>query len=227
MTKASGKEIPRLESVLKKAVNVITDAQDPMGGWSYGFTSGSGGTEDMSVSGWCIQALKAAYNTERRFSGVERALDKAVKKYLPAIQDERGAFKYRPENANGKPTLTGAALLGMQMWDAMGTPEYNTGLSYLNNAYANPAPGNNYYAPYYNTQVYFMHGGKEWENYNSKFQPKLLDAQNKDGSWLSNGGGGHGGEDKQIMNTAWAILMLEVYYRYLPTTDKVKDLKVR
>lgn len=27
------------------------------------------------------------------------------------------------------------------------------------------------------------------------------------------------------MNTAWAILMLEVYYRYLPTTDKVDGLE--
>ncbi|MDF1755843.1 MAG: hypothetical protein P1U89_23845 [Verrucomicrobiales bacterium] len=227
MTKASGKEIPRLESVLKKAVDVIVDAQDPMGGWSYGFESGKGGTEDMSVTGWNIQALKAAYNTGKNFSKVEKTLDKAVKEFLPAIQDGKGAFKYRPENDAGKPTLTGAALLGMQIWHEMGSAPYNKGLSYLNNAYKNPSPGGNYYAPYYNTQVYFMHGGKEWESYNSKFQPKLLDAQNDDGSWLKNGAGGHGKEDAQIMNTAWAILMLEVYYRYLPTTDKVKDLKPR
>jgi hypothetical protein len=225
MTKASGKEIPRLESVLKKAVDVIVDAQDPMGGWSYGFTSGSGGTEDMSVSGWCIQALKAAYNTGRRYSGVEKALDKAVEKYLPKIQDGKGAFKYRPENATGKPTLTGAALLGMQIWHNMGSPSYNKGLAYLNKAYPNPSPsaaGHGLYDEYYNTQVYFMHGGKEWENYNAKFQPKLLDSQQADGSWKIGGG-----DDGIIMNTAWAILQLEVYYRYLPTTDKVQDLKVR
>jgi hypothetical protein len=35
------------------------------------------------------------------------------------------------------------------------------------------------------------------------------------------------GDDAEILNTTWAILMLEVYYRYLPTTDKVKDLDVR
>lgn len=222
MTKESGKEIPRLESVLKKAVGVIVDAQTKMGGWPYGF-SGKG-KEDMSVSGWQIQALKAAYNTGRSFSGVERALDLATEKYLPAIQDSDGAFKYNPDHAKGKPTLTGAALLGMQIWKGMDTPEYKKGFAYLTKTYANPAPGANYYAPYYNTQVFFMAEGKEWEEYNKKFQPRLLDAQNADGSWLKDGGSR---ADNQIMNTAWAILMLEVYYRYLPTTDKVGDLKAR
>ena len=222
MTKESGKEIPRLESVLKKAVGVIVDAQSRDGGWPYGFAAK--GKDDMSVSGWQIQALKAAYNTGRKFSGVERALDKAVEKYLPAIQDADGAFKYNPDHAKGKPTLTGAALLGMQIWNGMGTKEYDKGFKYLTAKYKNPSPGGNYYAPYYNTQVFFMAEGKEWEEYNKKFQPKLLDAQNSDGSWLKDGGTR---KDNQIMNTAWAILMLEVYYRYLPTTDKVKDLNVR
>ena len=222
MTKESGKEIPRLESVLKKAVGVIVDAQTSDGGWPYGFAGK--GKEDMSVSGWQVQALKAAYNTGRKFSGVERALDKATTKYFPAIQDSEGAFKYNPDHAKGKPTLTGAALLGMQIWKGMGTPEYEKGFKYLFAKYKNPSPGGNYYAPYYNTQVFFMAEGKEWEEYNKKFQPKLLDAQNEDGSWLKDGGTR---KDNQIMNTAWAILMLEVYYRYLPTTDKVKDLNVR
>jgi hypothetical protein len=51
MTKESGKEIPRLESVLKKAVGVITDAQMKDGGWSYGFDDGKG-KSDMSVNHW-------------------------------------------------------------------------------------------------------------------------------------------------------------------------------
>jgi prenyltransferase beta subunit len=222
MTKESGKEIPRLESTLRKAVGVIVDAQTNKGGWPYGFHGE--GKEDMSVGGWQIQALKAAYNTGRNFSGVERALDYAVEDYLPKIQDSQGAFKYNPDHAKGKPTLTGAALLALQIWKGMDTPTYKRGFEYLTNTYSNPSPGANYYAPYYNTQVFFMAEGKQWENYNKKFQPRLLDAQNKDGSWLADGGNR---KDNQLLNTAWAILMLEVYYRYLPTTDKVNDLKPR
>lgn len=223
MTKESGKEIPRLESVLKKAVGVIVDGQTKLGGWPYGFKGQ--GKEDMSVSGWQIQALKASYNTGRNFSGVERALDLATEKYLPAIQDSEGAFKYNPDHAKGKPTLTGAALLAAQIWKGKGTPMYDKGIAYLAKVYKNPTPGGSFYAPYYNTQAFFMHEGKEWENYNKQFQPRLLDAQNEDGSWPS--AGTMGGADSQILNTAWAILMLEVYYRYLPTTDKVSGLKAR
>ena len=225
MTKESGKEIPRLESVLKKSVGIVVDAQTKSGGWPYGFKAE--GNEDMSVSGWMIQALKAAHNTGRNFSGVERALDLASEKYLPAIQDSEGAFKYNPDNAKGKPSLTGAAMLAMQIWKGKDSPQYNKALGYLVKAYANPSPGGNFYAPYYNTQAFFMHEGKEWENYNKIFQPRLLDAQNEDGSWLSKGVGGQGGADAQFLNTAWAILMLEVYYRYLPTTDKVSGLEKR
>lgn len=224
MTKESGKEIPRLESVLKKAVGVIVDGQRKEGGWDYGYKTDGPTGSDMSVSGWQVQALKAAHNTGRSFPGVEKALDQATTKYFPAIQDSEGAFKYRPNDARGKSSLTGAALLGMQIWKGADSTTFDKGFKYLTNATANPAPGSDYYAPYYNTQMFFLAEGPTWENYNKKFQPKLLDAQNDDGSWTRDSGDR---ADTQIKNTCWAILMLEVYYRYLPTTEKVKGLGAR
>lgn len=225
MTKESGKPVPGLESILKRSVDIIVEGQTKGGGWAYGYAQNPE-ADDMSVAGWQIQALKAAYNTGKKFSGVDKALDKSME-YMKSIQDAKGSFKYRPKDAEGKPTLTGAALLGMQIWNEMESAEYKKGISYLAQAYANPTPGSNFYAPYYNTQAFFLHGGKEWEEYNKKFQPKLLDAQNPDGSWTKDGAGGHGGEDALTMNTAWGCLMLEVYYRYLPTTEKVEGLKAR
>lgn len=216
MTKASGREIPRLGSVIRKAVGIIVNAQHEDGGWPYGFTGE--GLEDLSVSGWQIQALKAAHNTGERISGVEQALNRAIKDYIPRIQDGQGAFKYNPEDPAGRDSLTSAALLALKMWNADEEPEYFKGLRYLTNRYLNPSPGGNYYTPYYNTQLFFLEGGEVWENYNTKFQPQLLAAQNTDGSWLGTGPR----RDDRIMNTAWAVLMLEVYYRYLPTTDRVE-----
>ncbi len=229
MTKESGKEIPRLESVLKKSVDVIVDCQSKSGGWPYYGHKGkkygpTGSFDDMSVSGWSIQALKAAYNTGRKFSGVERALDKAIEDYLPSIQDQDGAFKYSPKDAKGKQTLTGAALLAMQIWKGTDSPTFDKGFKYLVDRTQNPGVPSDFYEPYYNTQVFFMAEGKEWENYNKKFQPKLLDAQNEDGSWSNSS---RGKKDGKILNAAWAILMLEVYYRYLPTTDKVEGLNAK
>lgn len=218
MTRESGREIPRLESVIKKSAGIIISYQRGNGAWAY--LAQESGHDDLSVSGWNVQALKAAYNTDINISGIERALDKATEEYLPAIQDSKGAFKYRPEDGEGKQSLTGAALLGMQIWKGYGSTSYKKGYSYLKGRLNNPAlteGGHGLYQPYYNTQVFFMEGGKDWEHYNGIFQPKLLDAQNEDGSWLGDGNR----EDYRIMNTAWAILMLEVYYRYLPTTDKI------
>jgi len=214
MTRESGREIPRLETVLRRSVGIIVDEQSRDGGWPY---LGRKGKDDMSVSGWNVQALKAAYNTGRRFANVERALDRAVLQYFPKIQDSEGAFKYNPEHDKGRASLTGAALLGMQLWKGVNSPTFERGFKYLVNHYSNPSPGDNYYAPYYNTQVFFLAEGKEWEEYNRIFAPRLLDAQNADGSWLGSGVR----DDHQIMNTAWAVLMLEVYYRYLPTTDRI------
>ncbi|MEM9283516.1 MAG: prenyltransferase/squalene oxidase repeat-containing protein [Verrucomicrobiota bacterium] len=215
MTRAGGDNIPRLDQILRKSVGIIVNAQSRDGGWPYGFTGE--GYEDLSVSGWQIQALKAAHITGLRIPGVQAALDRALKDYLPRIQDGQGAFKYNPQDPAGRDSLTGAALLCFQIWNGSREAEYTKGMKYLRSIYYNPIPGDDYYTPYYNTQAFFNEGGAAWENYNTKFQPQLLRAQNSDGSWLGMGVR----KDEKIMNTAWAILMLEVYYRYLPATEKV------
>lgn len=216
MTNESGKEIPQLEAVLRRAVDVIIKAQSDDGGWPYGFDREQ--TSDMSVTSWHVQALKAAYNTGRTFPGIQASLDKATTGYIPSIQDSVGAFKYQATDRDGRPSLTGAALLSMEIWKGSGTLPYKKGLEYLIKRYDDPIPRMDsiFYATYYNTQLLFLVGGEPWENYNRKLQPWLLDSQNEDGSWTTDGGV----EDRQFYNTAWAILMLEVYYRYLPTTDK-------
>lgn len=67
-------------------------------------------------------------------------------------------------------------------------------------------------------------GGEQWKRYNALFRDQLLENQDADGSWKVPGGG------KELRAVAAAyttdthyrttlcILMLEVYYRYLPGT---------
>ena len=221
MTKESGREIPRLESVLRKAAAVIVDGQNAMGGWTYKF--GKGATSDLSVGGWQFQALKALHNTGRKFQGVEKAMDKAVK-YIKNIQDPAGAFKYNSKDAKGKPSMAAVGMLALQMWHQEDSAEGKKAMKYNVTAFKTP-PTTNFYTVYYATQVFFLHGGDEWETYNTAFQMKLIAAQNSDGSW-SKPNSGHGDADSQILATCWATLTLEVYYRYLPTTDKLDGLKV-
>ena len=68
-------------------------------------------------------------------------------------------------------------------------------------------------------------GGVQWKKYNAIFRDQVLKNQNKDGSWRK-----PGGKNKKIRavgaqfvndvhyRTCLCILMLEVYYRFLPGT---------
>ena len=80
------------------------------------------------------------------------------------------------------------------------------------------------YAWYYHTQACLMFGGSAWQKWNRWFQDEIVNAQNPDGSWPEPGGKAHGpqhGNNKtgQVYRTTLCILMLEVFYRYMPTTQ--------
>lgn len=220
MTKASGREIPQLESVLRKAVKIIVDGQTGDGGWLYGYRGEKDG--DYSVSGWQIQALKASYNTGKGFSGVEKALNQAMD-YTKKAQDKDGGIRYKLGDPKGKPTLAGAGVLALQMWNHGGEPEAALGLKFISDHFMDPS--GNTYGAYYNTQALFLEGGKQWDAYNAKFQKQLLDKQAENGSWVMKAAHGPKGDEAVVYSTALCTLMLEVYYRYLPTTEKLDGLK--
>lgn len=224
MTKASGKPIPRLEMVLQKAVHHIIIKQAKTGGWAYRRADliSIENNEDLSVSGWCIQALKAARLAGIQTKGLDRSFHLAMEKYLPAAQDLNGAFKYLAGKSEGKESTTGIGLLAMYLGGWEGSYGYERALKVLIASNRNVNPSGDYYAPYYNTQVYFFHGGPEWYRFNNSFLSELLEHQKLDGSW-SAGGGRYGGPDTQFMRTTLAILMLEVPYRYLPSNKSISE----
>jgi len=85
-------------------------------------------------------------------------------------------------------------------------------------------PAADLYAWYYNTQACLMFGGSAWSKWNRWFQDEICDVQNPDGSWPIPGGKAHGpqtGDNKTgaVYRTTLCILMLEVFYRYMPTTQ--------
>jgi hypothetical protein len=74
------------------------------------------------------------------------------------------------------------------------------------------------YGWYYVTQAKFQEGGGTWEDWNRQFAKELIRAQYKDGHWEH--GDWSGGP---VYTTTLCTLMLEVYYRYLPTYKKAED----
>jgi hypothetical protein len=206
--------------VLQRAVGVIVGGQSDEGGWVYGYNSAD---IDMSVTGWQVQALRAAQLTGLNIGGVEEAIVKAAKG-IREMAAADGHFKYRHRGTGGgRKTLTGAGLLSLLYLKEGSSQEVRNGFKALLEAY----DGDRYdtaafYAWYYNTQACFQRGDPVWSKWRRIFQKELLRSQLPSGAWPAEGGSGAASSagakaDAEIYRTCLATLMLEVYYRYLPT----------
>ena len=80
---------------LVELIGYIVQGQGPGGGWMYSYDKTA---DDLSVSGWQIQALKAAHLSQLKISGVDQALDKAMS-YIERVKGPKGGYGYRgPED---------------------------------------------------------------------------------------------------------------------------------
>jgi hypothetical protein len=205
--------------VLEPAVQRIIQGMNGQDGWVYSYASGD---LDVSVSGWQIQALKAAWLTGLNISDLEPCLDRAMRGIL-ASQHPSGDWKYRRSYDRPKTTLTGVGVLCLQFWKHGKTKQAELGVARIVERAGEMSyskGGVSLYDWYYSAQACFQHGGQAWGRFNSAFSTEVLRNQNPDGSWRQEGGGQtdqHGGADGLTYRTCLCILMLEVYYRYLPS----------
>ena len=213
-------KIKRLEEFAKRATIHIINGQNENGGWAYGFGKGVAAHTDLSVTGWNIQALKAAAYTGIEISGLDEAMDKAIA-YVKKCQDSKGAFGYKM-GSNGKSSLTGTGILSLQIWKNAKSEEAKKGLEWIvqNEAVKTDWSTINVYGWYYHAQACFQAtgvsgGAKYWKAWNKDFQKTVTSNQAEDGHWPH---GYHFHGDTDIYRTTMAILMLEVYYRYMPTS---------
>ena len=215
----------RCEDLLKKAIGYIVEGQGPDGGWTYSYDKTEG---DTSVSGWQIQALKAAHLSGLNINGVDTALDKAMLD-LKRVQGKNGGFGYR--NAfQEKYSLTGVGVLCTYFWKQEKDKTVRDGVEYMMSHTKSDFPVKyngekaDLYAWYYNTQACLMIGGAAWNTWNHWFQDELVEHQSPDGSWPPMPGRAVGNFQQlpdangSLYRTNLCILMLEVYYRYMPTT---------
>ncbi len=214
----------RATYVFTQAVAHIVQGQGPGGGWMYGFDKTA---DDLSVSGWQIQALKAAHLTGLKLPGVDAALDKAVS-HIERVRGPRGGYGYRgPED---RYSLTGVGILAKLFWKGE-KAELRQGMDWLitetekNHPVKYKGTSADLYAWYYHTQACLMFGGPAWVKWNLWFQDEICDAQSPDGSWPVPGGRSPGPQAAQtitgaVYRTTLCTLMLEVYYRYSAVHQK-------
>ncbi len=218
--------IVELHAAMEKAARVIIQGQQDDGGFDYHYNKGA--RFDTSVSGWQIQALKAA-----RLAGADQpSPDAALAKSTRFLQNAAfsragGGFVY--EGRNGIPTtgaakwtMTGVGTLSLQLLNKTDSPQVRQGLKTLRDVEFNwlPDAKPSLYGYYYVTQAKFQQDDKAvWQQWNHQMQKAILTHQRKDGHWEN----GDYDQGSHVYTTTLCTLMLEVYYRYLPTFEKAPE----
>lgn len=228
--------ISNLEKVVVKAVDRIIDAQCPNGGWGYSYNNKINPDIDLSVTGWNVQALKAAEHGGVRPSKgeIRTALRKAAA-YCRKCGKPDGLFTYMQEgreDAAARPSLVGVGVLSLQMCGNGSDSAARKGLDWIKNNVKTLQWGqgsgtenvkSNLYMHYYCVQAAMNRGGDVWTSYNKAFRDAVLSGQNADGSFRKNDVGyvsGMSNKSESIYRQCLATLMLETYYRFLPGTGE-------
>jgi hypothetical protein len=211
----------RVRAALTRAVAVLLRAQatpkdEPhRGGWRYEIGSTD---SDLSVSGWCVLALRAAHN-----AGIDvprESADSAAAFVLKCWRPEQGGFAYQPGGA-ATPTMTASAVLDLHLLDRGSRSESRQGAAFLGRTPLNDKTDYPYYARYYAAQAAFQAGGDLWPTVWNRTQADLLKAQREqkdnDGSWPPSR---TANEPGQSYATAMSVLTLSVPLRLLPTYQR-------
>jgi hypothetical protein len=209
---------PLLEPVARRAVSVIVRGQNASGGWTYNCQPGT--RNDLSYTGWCVQAIKAAKIARITCDGLDESLERAVAG-LVANAAPSGGFGY---SSPAKSNLTGVGVLGLQLLGYKAPGHIERGLAVLDGAtcrWNEPLGRNPIYYWYYITQAKRLAGGRHWAVWDRQFAPELTSHQ------VVLAGAGEGGRDigywesasqsehceSRVYNTTLCTLALEVYYK--------------
>jgi hypothetical protein len=239
-------KIPRVKDAAVKALIPVVKGQNPSGGFNYNLKPSE--RDDTSYMGWCVQALKSGKmaGLYGDVPGLKESMHKAIAGFRNNYSEREsyGKFGYAGKGGNGG--LTGVGVLCLQFLGAPNSRECKGGLRSLANwkfDWDNTKWHSFVYYMYYTTQALFQQGGQHWKNWNAQFLPTITRKQNvinKEqsgytdhlghkhaiGSWKSPSPQEHTGGNP-VMETILCTLMLEVYYRYLPTFMVVPEEDVK
>ncbi len=223
--------MPILRPAMEMSLEAIVRGQQRGGLWDYRYAKGN--RQDLSVSGWQIQALKAGVLAQAEVDGLREALFLAAEglktmqrghgEYRRGrsqrdtnIQNRTGHFGYTSASWRN-PGMTGVGVLSLQIMGLGETDMARHGLQALESYTIDWEDLGTWMmvGTYYVTQAKINAGNRsEWDRWNEAMKKALPPNQNADGSWtVSNNERGHG----PVYATTLSALSLMVYYRNLPT----------
>lgn len=207
---------PRYLYAAKRAIKFIEVHQYQQGGWQYEVDSTHAG--DTSVSGWQALALKSAVEAE---IPVDPETLTRVKYFFEKCWNENtGETQYMPRYGSATPLTTAVGLI-VQHFIAK-TPDSTIATK----AAAFLAPKaqtgigrtGDFYTLYNGNLAMFLAGGDTWTNWNNAVRDEIIQRQEQNGCVRGSWNDSYG----RTLGTAWAVLALEVYYRYTPAGNDPK-----
>jgi hypothetical protein len=227
-------QVPMVKDAAKKAVDVLIKGQHAVGGWNYHCDAAD--RNDISYSGWCAQALKAAKMAGLDNDGLDLALRKGVEGFKIHFDSGVGTFGYQDRKTQlSQYGLTAVGVLCEQLLGAGKSTEVQAAMAFLNKDatcdWFTPWGGCPIYYWYYLTQAKFHTGGDVWNQWNNQFSVQVtknqvvLKGAGIDGKDIGYWEGLDNCSKAYVYNTTLCALMLEVYYRYLPTFKPPEDEK--
>ncbi len=210
----------RVGLAARLAVNFLCKAVNPDGGWRY---TPNCGESDMSVSAWCVQALKTAKLAQIKF---DHAVYSRSLSFVDSVtndgasSDSTGAVGYmfsRGEGGSGHPALTAAGMM-VRQFSGTGVKSHLLVKGAAMTRRQVPSwSRQDFYLWYYATYAMHNMGGEHRVWWNRRIRDVLVENQCKtgddEGSWDYEKArwGTRGG---RVYTTALGALCLEVYYRY-------------
>jgi hypothetical protein len=192
---------------------------------------------DLSLLGWHIQAMAAAKNSGLELDSFDKALGLAAESLVKIHQAQKGGFSQgiNMRRFPDSEEMNAVGLLGLQL---LGSGKSNPAKRVEKILQDGPDPqwknsaGFPLYRWYYQTQALFhaeRGRGKTWEAWNQNLKRELLGTQQSDGSWNLPGGDTSfrvkNRTDLSIYGTSLCGLMLQVYYRYLPSYNITETMR--
>ena len=197
---------PRYLDAAKRAVKFMEQYQYARGGWQY--ARESPGLGDTSVTGWQMLALKSAM--EAKITLEPETLSRLRLFFETCGDPDTGRTGYQ-SRGGGTDLTTAVGLIHQEF--LLKQPESPLALKaveFLQTRAKELGPRGNFYTLYNGTLAMFLARGEAWDTWNTAVRDSVITRQDKSGCQRGSWNDTYG----RTLGTAWAVLTLEVYYRY-------------
>jgi hypothetical protein len=211
--------LKRLRDAFEKAIRLIIDSQNKLGGWRYDPRPSEA---DVSVTVAQLMALRAARNAGLF---VPKSTADAAVTYIKACQLQDGGFCYirGQEQLGSAFARSAAAVVGLFSAGVYDGDTIARGLKYLMKFVPNQRGNRDffteryfYYAHYYAALAMWTAGGTYWAEWFPAIRDELLTRLRQAG----NQGNWHDQSHGSVYATAMACIILQLPNNYLPILQK-------